>query len=314
VRPLWRSHRRASLRRSRQTAGGVRVLRALHLGASGGCSGDVMSENQAAYYAGGGDNASAAAIANAPDSYDHRRLHMRGPADLDPHPLAPWRLFSTFKAVVWCFQQQPDVPMTLLDISAGVENLGAWAKGRGYEFVYHATEQSPLGHREIKYRVPDASVAIWRCEQGGAHLADVLEHAEDTFLRQYPVCLVSHGVEHFSDPYLICDEAWSMVRPGGFLVLVSAREHHHRTHFRTYDLGGLVALAAHYVGAADPIAILPGDYWTDLVVMIPKPHLEQEEPPSTPQAVAYPDPVTTPTVVESAGPQTLWRPTGKDPI
>ena len=95
--------------------------------------------------------------------------------------------------------------------------------------------------------------------------------SDDLFAQQYPAVLVSHGVEHHANPYLLLDEGWRRLQPGGFLLLVSARNDAHRTHFRKYDLDDLAALCGDYAGFGNPIVTWPLDYWADLYCAIPKP-------------------------------------------
>jgi len=222
---------------------------------------------------------SAAALANSPAAYDARRFGVNGhapTAELDPLPTTDFRLAATIGCLEWCWAQQPPgTPRAVLDVAAGGGNLGWWARLHDVPaFAYHATEQSSAQLGLIRGRVPDASLAEWRCdpeELGGLSLLDALGCSPDVFAREYPTVLVSHGVEHHADPYALLDNCWPLVQPGGFLVLVSARNDAHRTHFARYQWDDLIALASHYAGFMNPLVVWEGDYWTDLFVAIPKP-------------------------------------------
>lgn len=228
-----------------------------------------MSENRAAY------------DANTPAAYDRRRFV--GGVELDPLPGTNFRLETTLGILEWCWAARPELGRAVLDVAAGQGNLGWWARSHDWPACrYDATEQSERQIAAIRDHVPDAGVAEWRCdpgEAGGESLQHALETAPDTFLRAYPVVLLSHGPEHHADAYHALDECWSMVAPGGFLVLVAARHDAHRSHYRQYDWDDLLALAAHYAGLRQPLVVWEIDYWADLYVAIPKP-----APPAQPTA------------------------------
>ena len=224
-----------------------------------------MSENRAAY------------LANSSEVYDRRRFEETGGVELDPLPTAEFRFNMTLRCLEWCMTGQPLENRAVLDVSAGLGNVGQWLREKKIPTAYHATEQSPKQCEAIKERVPGASVAEWRC---GSFLAEThptstlkhaLEHASDTFLREYPAALLSHGPEHHEDAYAIVDECWSMVKPGGFLLIVSARNDPHRSHYRKYDWDDLLALGAHYAGFGNPLVVWELDAWTDQYLAIPKP-------------------------------------------
>lgn len=221
--------------------------------------------------------------ANTPAGYDARRFSAPGTPglmELDPLPTMDFRMAATIGCLEWCWSQQPQHGRAVLDVAAGGGNVGWWARLHDVPpFAYHATEQSPAQLALIRGRVPDASLALWRCEPDGSGetLLDALEAAEDVFARQYPVVLLSHGPEHHADDYAILDECWSAVQPGGFLLVVSARNDAHRTHFRRYQWDDLLALCGHYAGFMNPMVVWEGDAWTDIWCAVPKPLGTQEQ-------------------------------------
>lgn len=218
-----------------------------------------MSENIAAH------------LANSPAQYDRRRFDPDGGMEMEVLPGMDFRMQHTLRCLEWCFGSQLNVPHAVLDVAAGLGNVGQTAIAPEVPLLYHAVEQSPKQCAFIRAHVPGASVAEWRCDPAGPSLLAALEDAEDVFLREYPVVLLSHGPEHHADAYRIMDECWSLVRPGGFLLVVSARNDPHRSHFRRYDWDELTALGAHYAGFGNPLVVWELDAWADLYLAVPKP-------------------------------------------
>ena len=212
----------------------------------------------------------AAVLANSPATYDQRRRGIG--IELDPLPGMDFRMSTTLTLLDWCMSEQ-DVPRAVLDFAAGGGNVGWWAQLHDWQpFAYYATEQSAQQCATIRERVADASVCEWRCDVGGTPLLSALEAAKDPFLREYPVVLFSHGPEHHEDPYHAMEECWSLVRPGGWVLVVSARNDAHRSHFRKYTLDDLAALVGDIAGFGNPIVTWPLDYWADIFVAAQKTH------------------------------------------
>ena len=198
----------------------------------------------------------AARFANQSDQYDLRRSIGKG-VMMDPLPVTGHRLSVTHQAIEWAWSQVGG-QRAFLDLAAGGGFAGEYAKkevraGTIPDFAYHAVEQSQAQVDQVHLRVPDASAAIFRLGEGG-DLLGALEAADDLFLREYPVTLISQALEHVEDYYAFLDEAWMMTMPGGYLVLCVPRMHEHRTHFHQFDWDRLLAVVSELGDWSTPIA------------------------------------------------------------
>jgi len=229
----------------------------------------------------------AAEIANAPASWEAQRGVAPATEAVRPEPCPTYehRVHSILAALAWCWSQQSATkalqPPAVLDVSAGVGAVGQIGlrlaqQGVLPPFHYAATEQSEKLRLLVKERVPGACVAEWRfLDSLDEHhildsLAMALETASDLFLRLYPTVLLSHILEHVSDPYGLIDEAWRLIAPGGFLVVCVPRNDEHRTHAGLWDWNKLLAVLRQYAPLGQPMAVWEDGYWADLLVVVPK--------------------------------------------
>ena len=226
-----------------------------------------MSENRAAY------------AANLPEAYDQRRAGHG--IRIDPVPTMGFRLDLTIRALEWCWSSQGDtVPRTLLDVGAGVGNVGQRGmhhveRGDIGGFTYHAIEQTDAMAAHIQRRVPTATVGLWRFDPNGKGLRETLEQSSNVFEQHYAVALVSHVLEHVEDQYAFLDHVVDMIRPGGFLLVCAAKRAPQRVHFREYDLDKLAAVVSEYGSWYVPLQVWQTDYWADYLLAVQKPILER---------------------------------------
>ena len=207
---------------------------------------------------------------NSAEQWDRLRFREAMP---EPAPLYQHRIGTILTILSFALRQAPG-PAAVLDLGAGNGAVGRYARlsheqGTFPAFVYHATEQSEAMREVIKLSVPDASVAVW--SYGDTPLTQSLETADDAFSRQYPVVLLSHVLEHVPDYYGLLDEAWSCVKPGGFLVVCVPRNDEHRSHFTTWDWNRLLAALRQYAGPGVPIGCWECGAFADLFAAVPKP-------------------------------------------
>lgn len=201
----------------------------------------------------------------------------------EPCPGYSHRVEALLAAVAWCWGQLADARPAVLDVAAGsgaVGMVGAELVRKGVlaPFHYAATEQSAALCGLLKRTVPEGSVAQWRFgpapdgqpSRAPVSLAQALGEAQDAFLRAYPVVVLSHVLEHVGDPYALLDEAWSVVRPGGFLVVCVPRNDEHRTHTGTWEWNRLLGVLRQYAPLGQPMAVWEDGYWSDLLCVVPK--------------------------------------------
>lgn len=215
---------------------------------------------------------------NAPAAWEARRFAAEMP---EPCPTYYWRLEALCNAIKWAVVQQRLTPANaaVLDLSAGNGALGGAlghlvAAGKLPALAYHATEQSQRQAQHLIVAAHAAAVAVWTFDPSSSHtitLEEALETAPDTFLRAYPVVVLSHVLEHVADYYGLLDEVWPFVAAGGFLLVVVPRGDEHKSHYTTWEWNRLLAVLRQYAGYAYPVACWEYGPYADLVAAIGKP-------------------------------------------
>lgn len=198
-------------------------------------------------------------------------------APMEPCPTYEHRLASLWTAISWCWKAQGLTEQgAVLDVSAGAGLLGVFgqslvAQNEVPPFHYGATEQSLDICRMLEDRMPHGAIAKWRHDpQVGHALRQALGESTGQFLPEYPVVVLSHVLEHVEDPYGVADQAWDMVRPGGFLVLCVPRMDYHRTHASEWNWERLLAMARDLAAFGNPVITWEFGAWADLLVAVPK--------------------------------------------
>lgn len=230
--------------------------------------------------------------ANAPKTWETRRSD---PAALEPCPTYAWRLEAICNAIKWSVVQQQITGenAAVLDIGAGSGLLGdalrhLAGQGKIPPLAYHVTEQTEGQASNLRAKGAGISAAVWsfgvQLPAPNDTLEEALLSAPDTFLRAYPVVVLSHVLEHVSDYYGLLDEVFPFVAPGGCLLVVVPKHDEHRTHFTTWDWSRLLAVLRQYAGYAYPLACWDYGPYADLVAAVWRPL------PSAPQEAQPPEP------------------------